>query len=563
VAAEPLIVAILLAVAALLFWRLRGRAVPATAAVIVALIASAFFIWIAGLRVMNPREIGWLKETDWQWHFLGWHLFRREAWHFPPGRIVGEFFPVGTALVFTDSLPLVAFLLKPISPLLPDVFQYLGIWLLVCYALQGICAALVIGRWTDSLYSVVAGATLVVLSPVLLNRVVHVALCSHWLLLLGFFLYFRNPTSTPRAATTSWTLLALIASLIHPYLCLMVIGLAVACAASEITSTGSTWRSAALLVLCAGAASVAGAWAAGWFTVGGADRSAEGFGVLSMNVLGPLAANGWSDVIPNIPVLQPQGFEGFNYLGAGAIALIAVAGLECARRPPGRRTLSAIAPLAVICATLAAYSLSNRLVFGSRVVAVIPLAPWVEALLGATRATGRFFWPAGYLVLLLAIAVIVRRYPSRWAGALLSAAVLLQGYDLHAQYQRDRAVRSNAAWYTWKDLSADPRWTAEAKGRRHIALVLPEECGPAAAPYWPLGVFAGRYGMTLNAGHAARLKLAAVVSACGRLDAGIAAGDTDPETIYVVHPSRIERFRSAAKSPLRCWPFEEASVCVR
>jgi hypothetical protein len=63
--------------------RLREPAAVALAA----LIGAAFWIWIAGLRVIDSREVGCLMRSDWQWHFLGWHFFRHDGWHLPPGRI--------------------------------------------------------------------------------------------------------------------------------------------------------------------------------------------------------------------------------------------------------------------------------------------------------------------------------------------------------------------------------------------------------------------------------------------------------------------------------------------
>ena len=97
-----------------------------------------FFVTIAGWRLVSPMEIDWAMKFDWRIHFLGWHIFRGEPWAWPPGTLVGYYHaPAGTSIGYTDSLPLVAFLLKPISPLLPMPFQYLGLWLTACFALQG------------------------------------------------------------------------------------------------------------------------------------------------------------------------------------------------------------------------------------------------------------------------------------------------------------------------------------------------------------------------------------------------------------------------------------------
>ena len=65
---------------------------------------------------------------DWPIHFFGWHFFRSEPWQFPPGLLDSYYTPIGTAIGFTDLIPLVAFALKPFSNRLPATFQYIGPW---------------------------------------------------------------------------------------------------------------------------------------------------------------------------------------------------------------------------------------------------------------------------------------------------------------------------------------------------------------------------------------------------------------------------------------------------
>ena len=74
-------------------------------------------------------------------------------------------------------------LLKPLGQWLPADFQYLGLWLLLCFTLQGALAARLVGRWVASPWVQVCGGALCVLLPTLLARVGHTALCSHWLIL--------------------------------------------------------------------------------------------------------------------------------------------------------------------------------------------------------------------------------------------------------------------------------------------------------------------------------------------------------------------------------------------
>jgi isoprenylcysteine carboxyl methyltransferase (ICMT) family protein YpbQ len=530
--------------------------------VIAAALGAAFFVWIAGVRMIDPREIGWLMRSDWQQHFLGWHLFRHEPWHLPPGRIAGEFFPIGTSVALTDSVPLLAFPLKLVSALLPDPFQYLGLWLVVCFALQGAAGALLIGCWTESVVLRVIGGSLFVLAPILLDRVGHVALCAHWLLLVAFWMYFRRDRSAVALRILQWAALVLVAAFVQPYLWLMVIALSLAAAIRFRADGAYGVRDVALHLLSATGISVAAAWGLGWLLLKNAEeRRAGGLGYYSMNMLGPFASNGWSAIIPGIPIFEGQSYEGFNYLGAGTFMLVCSAAVLLARRPPTRATVRAALPLAVVCALLALASLSHRVTMAQVVVADVGLPPWLDTVWSTFRSTGRLFWPAGYLVTMAAIATVVKRATPGPAVALLTAAVALQAFDSHGRYLADRATRSDPAWYAWADPTSDREWDTLARQRHHLVELPTEACGQEPVPYAKLLYFAAAHGLTVNTGSAGRFNLPALSAACAESMRTAAAGDLDRDTIYVVASRTAEPLRSV-RQPLVCWPLAGAIGCV-
>ena len=188
-----------------------------------ALVGAGFFLWIAGTRALDPGEIGWLMRYDWPIHFFGWHFFRGERWQWPPGLIQSYYAPLGTSIGFTDSIPLVAFLLKPFSAWLPATFQYIGPWLLACFALQGTFGAWLVSQWTPRVWVQVSGAALLVLMPTLLIRIGHPALCAHWLLLWVLVIAARAEAARFHAA--EWAALGLVGGLLHPYLAVMALAM--------------------------------------------------------------------------------------------------------------------------------------------------------------------------------------------------------------------------------------------------------------------------------------------------------------------------------------------------
>jgi hypothetical protein len=537
------------------------RAGALAAAAVGGVIGAAFFLWIAGVRIVNPREIGWLMRSDWEGQFLGWHIFRHESWQWPPGRIVNEMAPVGTSIALTDSIPLAALALKPWARLLPDPFQYFGLWLCLCFALQGAAGAALTACWTRRLPLRIAGAVLFVLSPVLLDRVGHVGLASHWLLLTAFWLYFRRWTGGVAARLAAWTALVAVGGCVQPYVWAMLIPLSASAAVHAVQTGAYRRRDVAVHFGLAVIASLTVAWTAGWLVLTSSDNlSMGGLGVFSMNLLGLLASNGWAALGPTIPVFEGQTFEGFNYPGAGVLLVAATAVLLLAGRRPTRRTITMIAPLVCACGVLAILSLSPTITMGRSVVAEIPLPDTLRGWYSAFRATGRFFWPAGYLLTTSAIAVVCARCRPAVAMTLLCAAIATQAFDLRSRYIADRAVRSRDDWYRWSDPTSDPYWSVTAPRYRHIVVVPSAPCGGEPAPIGPLLYLAGRHGLSINVGWAARLDTTALIAACRDAMNLVRSGALSDDSIYVVADQ--EQLRAVTPIPLLCRPLAGATGCI-
>lgn len=537
------------------------RAAPVLAA---AAAGAALFVWIAGARLIDPREVGWAMRLDWQWHFLGWHMFRHEPWQFPPARVAGEFYPIGTSIAYTDSLPLAALLLKPWSKWLPDPLQYLGAWLVMCYALQGACGAIVAGCVTPRAPPRLLTGVMLATSPVLLDRVGHVALCSHFLILLAFWLYGRRWMGGAGARIISWSALVTVSAFIHPYLWLMILVLSGAAVVRyAVVDHAYSLRGALGHVGAAAACSGVSAWLLGWFIIGeGPDLGAQGLGVYSMNLLGMFASNGMSTFFGRVPVFAEQTYEGLNYLGAGAFALVAIAAVMLIRRPLSRETLRALAPLAAACGALALVSLSPRITMGQAVLVDVPVPHGVASVWSIFRATGRLFWPAGYLLTAGAAVIVVARARHEVAAIVLAAAVAIQLVDLHGRYTQDRAARSDAAFYEWTDLTRNAGLMRAASSRRHVVVLPTLVCGAEPVPYAPLLAFAGSSGLTVNTGYAARVDVSRLREACARDMAAARAGDLRRDTLYIVSPDLAAQLKAAAREPVTCGPLLGAFHCA-
>ncbi len=102
---------------------------------------------------------------DYRLHHLGWHLYRYGPWTFPLGATPLLIWPIGSSIGLTDSMPIVAIWLKALSPMLPTDFQFIGLWLVLSFALQGVFGALLMRLATPRPELQLLGATLLILSP--------------------------------------------------------------------------------------------------------------------------------------------------------------------------------------------------------------------------------------------------------------------------------------------------------------------------------------------------------------------------------------------------------------
>ena len=148
-----------------------------------ALVGGGFFLAVFGPQLLRPGNIGWLMRPDSQMYYLAFEHFRREPWQWPPGAIAGVGHPVGTSIGNSDAVPLAAFGLKAAHAWLPAPFQFLGGWLFACFVLQGVFGALLARQVIGDRRLQALAATLFVLTPALVHRVGHPALCAHWTLL--------------------------------------------------------------------------------------------------------------------------------------------------------------------------------------------------------------------------------------------------------------------------------------------------------------------------------------------------------------------------------------------
>lgn len=392
------------------------------------------FCLVLNVGMLEPRNLGWLASGDSAQSYIGWMFYRHAPWIFPLGAVQGMGMEQSSSIVYTDSIPLLALLFKLVRFALPHDFQYAGLWLCSCFALQGYFAYRLLSLFTRDRLAVAAGTLLFLISPVMLLRMsAHFALSAQWIVVCALYLYYLPPR---RRHLRQWLVLLWSAPLVHAYLAFM----AYAVWAAYLLRHGALDRQRAPARMFVWAmASVLGSitvmWLIGYF--GDMDVSTFGFGYYSMNLLAPWMPVGAGPfLIPSPDGATAGQYEGFNYLGLGVVGalLMALASRIVAwkKHPPLSMRLAvegADAALVLCCMCLTLLSISNVATFGTHVLYQRTLPHGLDRLANIFRCSGRMFWPVYYALLMAAVRGVTR-WPMRVSSVLLAIVLVLQLTDM-------------------------------------------------------------------------------------------------------------------------------------
>lgn len=444
-----------------------------------ALAGMAVFILIYGYRILSPAYTDWLMvfgHGDPQQHFLGWRFFRQSAWHFPIGLMDNLGYPFLTSIVYTDSIPIFAVIFKLLSPILPDPFQYFGLWGILCYALQGALGALLCLKYARSNTQAFLGSLLFILSPIVLNRMFyHSALAGQWIILLGllFVVYHSTLEQRPVRAILAWGGLGALIGSIHLYFLPMCGILCLGYCAFDIFRNKRWYGILPVVSLVLFA--VGASWLFGAFSTP-ASASLDGLGRYSFNLNSFVNPLGYehSAILRNLPTYGDGQHEGLAYLGFGVIILCVVSLALCVesylRRSDDRYSLRddlrqnrlsliIFAAMSVVCLIVA---VSPTVTFNDRALFTVPLPSRLLNIWAIFRSSGRLIWPVNYMILLGAIALLTGRQNRRFAVLILACCVGLQAYDLslqmrglHKQYSQRVQYENPLDLDFWDDLGND------------------------------------------------------------------------------------------------------------
>ena len=558
-------------------------------------VGTVVFIYATGGRIIDPTNRDWLMLGDSAQHYLGWAFFRdTPLLQWPIGANPKLGLDFASSIVFTDSIPLAAFVFKPLNVVLPETFQYLGVWIWMCFVLQAYFGVRLLARRVADRSLCGLGAALIVLAPVLSYRLVHqgyghIALVSHFVILAALDLYLDE-----RGSVRKWAILICCALLIQAYFVPMVIAIWIASMVSRRLAIRDTARQVAIVLGSLGIVAVVSGFASlgGRLFVGDSSVTPEDFPYrfrwqpMALVDSATDFSTGWSHVMADQLELFGD-VEGFTYLGSGLLLVVlpavvlsmlrkrsgivsardvvVVLGIvaACALVVPSRLFSTGIAvmlfvvvaviagrsirerrhrALLVAALLLGVYSMTMRPGVGRRTFFEYDLVPVLEQFTQTFRTHARSSWVLYYVVLLALVVLVATRLPRRLAIGVLALAVVVSVVDSNpAMSQVRHRFTSQPVWVNQLD---DPMWEEVVQGRDSI-ITYPPLNNDLEGRWIHIEDFVQRRGMATNAGYFSRWSIDTYVRVNQRLHDELRAGEFDPKSLYVIFDPDMWAFLSS------------------
>lgn len=468
--------------------------------------------------------------------------------------------PLPISVSHFDPMPLLLLLARPFAGLFEEGQQFFGFYFVACLGLQGAFgyfAALrtmklvnVKQQGLACYIAVLVGVLFATIPYTFFRFQGHTALSSQWLLALSIWITLE----TLDAGNCRWMLtngLVLFATTgINPYFTLMVV------TSNSVVVLLHQWKQSfkdvTLRVGFLFIAAAVGLSVFGFMDV--AVAPSGGYGVYSMNMLGPLDSNGKAGLL-HFDAIDPTGgqtFEGFTYIGLGLLLLGFIVLISYVNyRTPDYNKFPFIPVIAVVaCCYMLALSTTVTLSTHSL---HLPMPDAVSFLLSRFRSSGRLFWIGGLWLVLIFIAALVLRFGAFRAAVLLTILILVQLVDIHP-IALD--VRTNIANFKALELSG----IGCTENVSAILVYPPWQCDNQETPgglrnYEMVGYFALHHRIPTNNFYAARNTAEQLNYHC---DYDKRLSEIDPNAIYLLSSKLYTKYKATFAQGFNCSVYSES-----
>jgi hypothetical protein len=497
------------------------------------LLGIAAFLFITGGKILIPTYTDWLmcNGDDPAQHYLGWVFFRdAPLLQWPLGANPNYGMDISGGIAHTDSIPLFALLFKPLSPLLPEVFQYTGIWIFVSFIIQSIFAWKLLSLFTKDKWLPLIGTAFFLIAPIWLFRVgIHNSSFGQWAIVAGLYFYFRKKFSF-----SHWTLLILCISLVNTYITMMTALVFMADLAQRIILKQNGILKSLSCLMGSFAITLAALYAAGSLMVK-SGLNGGGFGTYRMNLLAIVDPDAeWSRILNDIGGGSGD-YEGFNYLGLGMI-LLAIPALFILAQKPRTFLKFRLLPLFILSVALFLYAISNCVALGPKELHTFPLPERLEFFANSVRCSGRFFWPVFYLIYAAILYLLFNNL--RRLAAIITCCVMLtvQIADFSDVWARMHEMFLTK--YVWHSPMESPMWEDLGRTYKKLIFVLPLT-DESALTWLPRADYAAKHHMAVNSGYFSRVERGKIVKSQGKLTTEMFNGDFHEDSLYIFGDDKL------------------------
>ena len=513
--------------------QLNDRRVFLISVAISSLLGVLIFYIRFSFLIINPKETLWLNSSDWLQNYLGGYVFQSVPWQFPFGVNNLLNYPIGTSIGYSDSIPILAFLFKILKPIWNPEYQYLGLWLFICYILQGFFSALLLKKWNMHIILKIICSFFLFLSPILLNRFAHITLNCHWIILAIFCIFLSRISSNMKLFYL--TLVLLFSVWVHPYIVLMVIVFYIMFLLSMISLKEINLKYVFMNIIGVCFFTYFSWYLIGYFHLKGIYDS--GFGVYSSNLnvfFNPLSRN-VSQFIN--PLFTPSDkFEGFGYLGLGVLILIIP--LFFQKKYNIKQCFDKkYIYLNISVFLLFLFSLLPIIKFFDFTILEIKFPEIILNIFGTFRSNGRYVWPMCYLIVLYVLLkwVLSNRSLSKKI-IILFILFLIQLWDIYPLYKRIPFQSGNISY----DEDYIKKWVSFVGDKKNLVFY-PTSADILYKDFWYL---TAKYGYTTNVGYFSRNDDSFMKKNEQNIFKIISDGNFDKNSVYYVLKSQKNLFKN-------------------
>jgi hypothetical protein len=285
-----------------------------------------------------------------------------------------------------------------------------------------------------------------------------------------------------------------------------------------------------------------------------------------MNLLALVDPRGWRSIIfPKLSGASAGQYEGYNYLGAGvlALALIVLITAFFERRKLPRLNPRWAVPLLLCCLLLTLMALSTKITIGGRTLIDLDPAERISPYLAPLRASGRFFWMSYYVMLTAVLAVPFLMFRRMWANLLIASVLVLQVADTR---ELRHAVHTEVSKQHPSPLKSAV-WSRLGSIHKNLIVLPAWQCGTSESPgglrgYRIFGFLAVQQKMRINSYQSARYTAGTGESHCGIQPIfAVWEWPLSPDSAYVVTPVVASVIARGPTGPGKCHDLDGFILC--